>query len=247
MTIIKTPTSPPIGEIIFDSPETLNLIEENTFELIEKALDSFELDEEIKVVLIRANCGISRKSKLKVFCAGVNLKTYDKKFKLIEENPEEFREKLISNREFLTRIEQFPKPVVMAVDGLAIGGGFELALACDVILATHSASFCLNEVNIGLIPGYGGIHRLMRLVGKNRAYDIIATGRKISAEEAQSLGICTKISKDEEIMEYCTSLASKSPLALKLIKNTIYCGDEVSNFIQAASSQQARKAISEKF
>jgi enoyl-CoA hydratase/carnithine racemase len=243
--MIKTEKAGSIGKIILNRPETLNIIERETFSQIHAALDEFETDD-VKIILITANCGVSKKGK-KVFSAGVNLKKYDEKIELAKINPEKFKEDLRTSRSLIERIENFSKPVVIGIDGFVTGGFFELALGCDAILATESAAFSLNEVNIGLIPGYGGIHRLLRLVGKNRTFEIIATGRVLEAQEAYNLGIVTQIVDDFE--EYCHKLAGqnrhsegfipeesphpkaiseesrqfqiKGTLAIKLVKNTI--------------------------
>ncbi|OGI00278.1 MAG: hypothetical protein A2Y25_01460 [Candidatus Melainabacteria bacterium GWF2_37_15] len=251
MTTIKIQKNAPVGEIILNSPETLNLIEEDTFQAINQALTSFENDNEIKVVLLKAICGVSKKTGKKIFSAGVNLNNYEQKFELLEKNPAKFRENLIKNRELPDRIEKFTKPIVIGIDGLLIGGFFELALACDVILASTDAVFSLNEVNLGLIPGYGGIYRLLRLIGKNKAYEIITTGRQILPDEALMLGIVTKILPEEEFLNYCNSLASKPYISLQLVKDTmrrIIEGKdadeiEVRNFMKAAYSEQARQKI----
>ncbi len=252
MTILIIQKTAAIGEIILSSPDTLNLIEEDTFSRISQALDEFEREDEIKTVLIRAQCGVSKKTGQKIFSAGVNLKKYKNLLEpegISQGKAEElFREKLEKNRELLEKIEEFPKPVIIGIDGLVIGGFFELALACDVVLTSHEAVFCLNEVNIGLIPGYGGIHRLLKLVGRTRAFEIISTGRRIKSDEALNLGIVSRILPEKEFISYCNELAAKSKTSLKLIKDSIRrisAGEsvndaEVRNFMQAATSQEAK-------
>lgn len=244
MTNIKIQKTGPIGEIILNSPQTLNLVEEDTFSDISAALDGFEGDNGIKAVLLRAVCGASKKTGEKIFSAGVNLKKYEKKFELLDKNPEQFKSQLTQARQLLYKTEKYSKPVVIGIDGLVVGGFFELALACDVVLASKEAVFSLNEVNIGLIPGYGGINRLLRLVGKNRAYEIMATGRQIKAEEAYQLGIASKILPGEEFLNYCNGLASKPETSLKLLKQVINGAGEVEGFMQAAGSGQARTLLS---
>lgn len=255
MTDIKIQKNGAIAEITLNSPDTLNLIEEDTFEKISLALDGLEQDDRIKVILIRANCGVSKKTDRKVFSAGVNLKKYDEKFELLDKAPNEFRQNLIKNRDLPKKIEKYPKPVVIAIDGLVTGGFFEVALACDVILASTSAAFSLNEVNIGLIPGYGGIQRLVKFVGKSRAYEIITTCRQIPAYEAVQLGIAAQVYDDDrfedKVKQYCTNLSLKPQNALRLAKQVI---ERVSNgenideaevdcFMQAVSSSEARDNI----
>lgn len=244
------------GFILLNNPENLNIIESNTFQEIDFALETFKENENIKIVLIKANCGLSKTGK-KVFSAGVNLKEYNKKFELFDKNPDEFESFLKKQRELPLKIENFPKPVIIAIDGLVIGGFFELALACDLILASESASFRLSEVNLGIIPGYGGIHRLLKIVGKNKTFEIIASGKEISPEEAKNSGIAAEIFHDEDfeekVLKYCESLAEKPANSLYLTKDTIrqvlrHCDQsieniEVKNFLKAMNSEDSRKNI----
>jgi len=251
---IKTEICNKIGIISLNNSENLNIIEFNTFQEINFALDSFENDNNIKIILIKAHCGISRTGK-KVFSAGVNLKEYGKKFDLVDNSPSEFKNSLKKNRELMTRIEEFKKPVIIAIDGLICGGFFELALACDLILASEKAIFRLNEVNIGLIPGYGGISRLLKIVGKNKTFEIAAIGKEINAEKALILGIVSEIFNDSEfedkILSYCQDLAEKSLNSLYLIKNTINQilknpeteEIEIENFLKALQSTDSREGI----
>jgi len=257
---IKTENCNKIGTICLNNPENLNIIEHDTFQEINFALNSFENDNNIKIILLKANCGTSKTGK-KVFSAGVNLKEYRQKFELADKNPSVFKNSLKKNRELMTRIEEFKKPVIIAIDGLICGGFFELALACDLILTSEKAVFRLNEVNIGLIPGYGGISRLLKIVGKNKTFEIVATGKEINPKEALDLGIVSEIFNDSEfedkILEYCGSLAEKSTNSLYLIKNTIHQvlkgkflsphtkieKIEVENFLKAIQSEESREGI----
>ena len=251
---IKTKNINKVGVICLNKPENLNIIESDTFQEINSALNFFENDNNIKIILIKATCGISKIGK-KVFSAGVNLKEYGRKFELADKNPSEFKNSLIDNRELLTKIENFKKPVIIGIDGITCGGFFELALSCDLILASEKAFFRLNEVNIGLIPGYGGISRLLNLIGKNKTFEIIATGREISAKESLAFGIISEIFDDsefeEKIISYCEDLSEKSLNSLYLIKNTINQilknpaveEIEVENFLKALQSKDSREGV----
>ena len=244
-----------IGIITLSRPDIQNTISYDTFKELDYALKLFESDEKIKVILLKANCSVS-KSENKIFSVGVNLKEYDKKFQLIEENPVEFEKILKQICTLLTRMETIKKPIVAGVDGLAIGGAFEIILACDLILVSDAAQFSLKEINLGLIPGYGGIHRLLRSIGKKKTFEIVATGRDIPAQEALVLGLVAEIYADSEFnkrsMEYCRKLAQKSSQSLGLIKDTItqitnkatYDEIEIKNFIKAVSSNDAKEGIS---
>lgn len=243
-----------IGIICLNNTENLNIIEADTFQEINSALDIFQKDNNVKIILIKADCATSKTGK-KVFSAGVNLKEYYKKFDLVDNNPSEFKTSLKMSRDLMTRIEEFKKPVIIGIDGITSGGFFELALACDLILASEKALFRLSEVNIGLIPGYGGISRLLKIAGKNKTFEIVATGKEISAEEALNIGIVAKIFDDldfeEKILSYCEDLAEKSLNSLYLIKNTIdqilknteVEKIEIENFLKAIQSGDSREGV----
>jgi enoyl-CoA hydratase/carnithine racemase len=124
-----------------------------------------------------------------------------------------------------TAIETNRQPVIAAVGGLALGGGFELVLACDIVVAGPSASFALPEVNLALLPGWGGTQRLTRLIGRNRAKHLMLTGEPLPAHEAAGMGIVTHLVSDGDETEAATALAhkiaSKAPLATAAIKQVV--------------------------
>ncbi len=130
------------------------------------------------------------------------------------------------------RIERGAKPVVAAINGFALGGGLELALSCHfrVMVDAEKATLGLPEINLGIIPGWGGTQRLPRLVGRTRALEIALMGRRINAPEAFSWGLINKISKPGEVMkdakEYATTLSKRAPLALKAILNAVVLGQD---------------------
>jgi len=128
------------------------------------------------------------------------------------------------------RIERGSKPVVAAINGFALGGGLELALACHfrVMVDAEKATIGLPEINLGIIPGWGGTQRLPRLVGRTRALEIALMGRRINAKEAFEWGLVNKVSKPGETvkdaMEYAVALSKRAPLALKAILNSVVLG-----------------------
>ncbi len=128
-------------------------------------------------------------------------------------------------------IQNFPKPVIAAVNGFALGGGCELALACDIRLASEKAKFGQPEVNLGIIPGYGGTQRLSRLVGRGKAIQLICTGEMINAAEAYRIGLVEEIYPPEELMdkamEMARTIAAKGPLAVVMAKECINRGLDV--------------------
>ncbi|MFH2036476.1 MAG: enoyl-CoA hydratase-related protein [Candidatus Zixiibacteriota bacterium] len=131
----------------------------------------------------------------------------------------------------MNAIETFPRPVIAAVNGFALGGGCELAMACDIRLASDKAKFGQPEVNLGLIPGYGGTQRLARLVGRGKAKQLIFTGAIIGADEAYRIGLADEVYPVEELMdkamEMAKLIASKAPLAVRIAKECINDGLDV--------------------
>ncbi|MDD3732947.1 MAG: enoyl-CoA hydratase-related protein [candidate division Zixibacteria bacterium] len=125
-------------------------------------------------------------------------------------------------------IQNYPRPVIAAVNGFALGGGCEMAMACDIRLASEKARLGQPEVNLGLIPGYGGTQRLSRLVGRGKAMQLILSGEMITAAEAHRIGLVDEIYPPEQLMEKALELAklinSKSPVAVKMAKECINRG-----------------------
>lgn len=242
-----------VGIVTLNRPDIHNVLTFETFKEIDYALKLFESDEKIRVILFKANCGSTDSHK--IFSAGVNLKEYDSKFKMIEENPSEYEKILKDTRSFMSRIENIRKPVIAGVDGLAVGGAFELILACDLILVSDEAQFVLSEIDIGLIPGYGGIQRLISSVGKKKTFEIVATGRKLTAQEALITGLVAEIYPvaefNKRLIEFSRKLSQKPSQALALIKDTVNkltykaLNDEIEikNYMKAVSSEDAKEGI----
>ncbi len=128
-------------------------------------------------------------------------------------------------------IENFPRPIIAAVNGFALGGGCELAMACDIRLASEKAKFGQPEINLGIIPGYGGTQRLARLVGRGKAKQLILTGEMISAAEAHRIGLVDEVYSPEELMDKAMDMArmiaTKSRIAVALAKESINRGLDV--------------------
>jgi enoyl-CoA hydratase/carnithine racemase len=133
---------------------------------------------------------------------------------------------------FWPRLAAVGTPIVAAVSGYALGGGCELALACDMIVASESAEFGQPEILLGIIPGGGGTQRLARVIGKQRAMELVLTGRRVTAAEAQAMGIVNKLSKPgewlDDALELAAVVARRPPIATRLAKQAVLAADETS-------------------
>ena len=175
-----------------------------------RPLLTLEKDEGIRSIIITGNGD---------FCAGADIR------ELKGKGPSGCRGVFQLGHKVFNHIENMEKPVIAAVRGHALGGGCELALACDIRIAGEGAKFGQPEVKLGLIPGFGGTQRLARLVGMGKAKELILTGNIIGAREAESIGLVNSVVKDEELMkqaeETAVALAEKSPLVLRMAKTLI--------------------------
>jgi enoyl-CoA hydratase/carnithine racemase len=183
-----------------------------------------------------------------LFCAGADIKAFT------QLDPDGGRALLDGAHDLLREWEQSPIMTIAAVNGLALGGGCEIAMGCDVRLAAFSASFGQPEVNLGIVPGFGGTQRLPRLVGPAKALEMNTTGEPISAEEAYEYGLVNRVVPDHELfdtaMAWARKFAGQAPLALKQIKTASHKGDldegiaaEKEAFLTVFGSQDAREGI----
>jgi enoyl-CoA hydratase len=199
-----------IGTVILDNPGRLNVLDFRSLETLEELLTEIERDETIRVIVITGK---------RHFCAGADIR------ELKEKDIEKADEFAGLGQRVCDRLEKAEKPVIAAIDGYALGAGCEIALACDLRIASERAEFGQPEINLGLVPGFGGTQRLARLIGIGAAKDMVLTGRIVGAEEAGSLGLVNTVVKDEELLqkteEKASLIAGKSPFALKLAKKLI--------------------------
>jgi len=153
------------------------------------------------------------------------------------------------------KLEEVPFVTIAAVNGFALGGGLELALGCDFIYASEKAKFGLPEVKLGLIPGWGGTHRLSRAIGKRQAKELMMTGRTVTSQEAYELGFVNRVCPHDTLLEACQNLVSEilqySPFALRQIKQVVdilEAGDELEaeRFAECFATKEAQRDI-EKF
>jgi enoyl-CoA hydratase len=189
-----------------------------TSQLREQLVATFdELDlkkNEIKVVILTG--------KGKAFMAGADIKSFP------ELTQEKAKARLKKGRQLYLKVEQFERPVICAINGYCLGAGLELAMCCDIRIASSKAQLGQPEINVGVIPGGGGTQRLPRLVGAGIAKELIYTGKFISAEEAARIGLVNKVADPErlidEAVEMATLIASKPPLGIRAAKEAINLG-----------------------
>lgn len=195
--------------ITINRPEKLNALNRKVIEELSAAMDEVYNNTEIKSAIITG-------AGTKAFVAGADISEF------LELNTIQGAELAKRGQELVfDKIENCSKPVVAAVNGFALGGGCELALACHFIYASETAKFGQPEVNLGLIPGYGGTQRLTQLIGRNQAMELIMTGRMVDAQEAMQLGLVNNVCKPEELLdtvkETLQLIHTKAPLAIAKI------------------------------
>ncbi len=206
---IVTTIEGPIAIVQLNRPEVLNALSMDLMRELATALESFDRDEKIRAIVLTGND--------RAFSTGADLKEMSQ-WTAVQGS--------LGDRIALwDRIAHTSKPIVAAVSGYAFGGGNELMMACDVVVASETATFGQPEVNVGIMPGAGGTQRLTRTVGKHRAMEMILTGRTISAREAERLGLVNKVvpveSYLDEAKRIAREIASKAPVAVRIAKSAI--------------------------
>ncbi|MDO8785040.1 MAG: enoyl-CoA hydratase/isomerase family protein [Syntrophales bacterium] len=207
-----------IAVITLNDPERLNPLDINAEIEIEEACKEVEKRNEIKAAIIT---GAGQKA----FSAGADIKSY------LEMDLIQSIGYIKKIHEALWTVEHLRKPTIAAINGLALGGGLELALACSLRFASENARLGLPEINVGVIPGNGGIQRLARLIGKGRAMWFILTGEFISAQEALQWGVVNKVFPLPDLMDACmdflkNNLLKKSPTSVWAVIKSLNCGLE---------------------
>jgi len=207
-----------IAQIIVNRPEKRNALNRATRLEMVSALEDVIADSSVKVLVLSGAGGQS-------FIAGSDLTELSKMSPL---EVEDFMATLAQR--FYTRFEQLDKPVIAMIDGLCLGGGLEVAMACDIRIASDASKFGQPEAGIGIIPGGGGTQRLPRLVGMGKAKELIFTGAMIDAAEALRLGlvnkVCTSEALENEVMSMAKRLTKQSTLVIKWAKRSINMGQE---------------------
>jgi enoyl-CoA hydratase len=201
-----------IGVLTVNRPDKLNALSKELTEELERFLDEAGKDTDLRVLVIT---GAGEKA----FVAGADINELVERDGVMGRDVSRFRQDLFA------RIENLPIPVIAAVNGYALGGGLELALACNIRIASEKAQFGAPEVKLGIIPGDGGTQRLPRLIGLGRAMELVLTGDFIDASEAHRIGLVNKVVSSEELIENVMGLAkkiaSRPPLAVKYAKEAV--------------------------
>lgn len=204
-----------IATVIINRPKSLNALSQEVMEQLGQIIKDLERDDKVRAVIITGAGG-------KAFVAGADIAA------MLNMTALESRDYSILAHNVFGAIEQLPKPVIAAVNGYALGGGNELALACDIRIASNTANFGQPEITLGIIPGFGGTQRLSRLVGKGKALELILTGKMIDAKTAESIGLVNSVVPPEELMDAAKSVAKKivaySPLAITFAKEAVSRG-----------------------
>lgn len=195
--------------IQLNRPEVLNAINVQLMIELVDALETLDKDDGVRCVILTGN--------EKVFAAGADIK----------EMADASAMEMLSRDQFARwdRIRKFKKPIIAAVSGFALGGGCEIAMTCDIIVASETARFGQPEINLGVIPGAGGTQRLTRAVGKAKAMEMVLTGKTITAEEAKQWGLVNKVVPVEywlrEAIDLAKEIAAKPPVAVRLAKEAV--------------------------
>lgn len=200
-----------VALITINRPEKRNALNIQTREEGAAALDRLRDDDEVRVVIITGAGD-------KAFIAGADIAEFAGRTAVTQRD-------VMLGRSLFTAIDAFPKPVIAMVNGYCLGGGCELALACDMRIASETASFGQPEINLGIIPGGGGTQRLTRLIGEGKAMELILTGDIIDAQTAFTLGLVNLVvpaaDLEAKTMEIANRISEKSPIALRMAKEGV--------------------------
>ena len=210
MSTIKIVREAPIATVQLDRPEVLNALSEELMDELVSSLETLDNEADIRCIVLTGS--------EKAFAAGADIK---KSF--VDATPASMLEQDLTTR--WERVRRIRKPIIAAVSGYCLGGGCDLSMTCDIIVASETAQFGQPEVNLGIIPGAGGTQRLARAVGKYRAMEIILTGRRVKADEAKAIGLVAQVypaaSWLEDAKTLARTIAEKPPIAVRLATEAI--------------------------
>ena len=224
--LVSTTVDGPVALLRIDRPETRNALSPELMDELASKVEAADADPDLRCIVIAGG--------EEVFASGADIGALAER---------EFHDALFHPAaEFWRRIAACRTPLVAAVSGWALGGGCELALCCDLIVASETAVFGQPEITLGIIPGGGGTQRLARVVGKQRAMDLVLTGRRFNADEAERLGLVTLVAKKrewlEQALEVAGRVASRPPIAARLAKQAVLAAEETA--LGAGLTQERR-------
>jgi enoyl-CoA hydratase len=215
---VKTENRDGVFVITIDRPKVLNALNAQTVAEIGQAFDAAREDASVRCVIVTGGGE-------KAFVAGADIN------ELAQMTPITGKAVAEKGQRVFRAIEKFPKPVIAAINGFALGGGCELALACHIRIASEKAQLGLPEVTLGIIPGYGGTQRMARLLGKGKALELILTGDRIGAAEAERIGLVNKVVPADQLMtaaeEMARTIAKRGPLAVSAAIEAVMSGSEM--------------------
>jgi len=215
---IRLEKRPPLAIVTIDRPKVLNALNAATLTELEAVLDELAADPDIRVLLL-AGAGD------RAFAAGADIR------ELAPLGPEEGRAFALRGQGIFRKVETLGKPVIACINGFALGGGCEIAMACTMRLASENAKLGQPEVKLGIIPGYGGTQRLPRLVGKGLAMQMVLAGEMITAQEAHRIGLVNEVTAAAQLIPRAEAIAEKiianAPLAVQYAMEAVNKGMEM--------------------
>jgi enoyl-CoA hydratase len=207
-----------VAVITVNRPKVLNALNSQTLDELRRAILELKHDTAVRAVVLTGAGD-------KAFVAGADIN------ELAVQSPTGGREHALTGQHVLDLIEHMGKPVIAAINGYALGGGCELAMACTLRIAADTAKLGQPEINLGIIPGYAGTQRLSRIVGKGRALELLLTGDQVSAPDAHRLGLVNRVVPAGELLaeakKLAATLASKAPIAVRYILDAVHKGTEM--------------------
>jgi enoyl-CoA hydratase len=207
-----------VAIVTINRPKVLNALSTQTLDELRRAILELKYDDSVRAVVLT---GAGEKA----FVAGADIN------ELAVQTPITGREHAIAGQHVLDLIEHLGKPVIAAINGYALGGGCELAMACTIRIASETAKLGQPEINLGIIPGYAGTQRLARMVGRGRALELLLTGDQITAQEAHRLGLVNRVVAAADLLPQAkalaASLAAKAPVAIRYILDAVHKGLEM--------------------
>ena len=208
-----------VATITINRPKVLNALNTATLDELRRVILALKHDDSVRVVILTG-------SGEKAFVAGADIN------EIAVQTPAGGREHALTGQHVFDLIENMGKPVIAAINGYALGGGCELAMACTIRIAADTAKLGQPEINLGIIPGYAGTQRLTRLVGRGAALELLLTGDQISAAEALRLGLVNRVVTQVNVMgearKLAQALASKAPIAVRYILDAVQTGLQMS-------------------